>query len=176
MSGSIAIDRRKTEHREIRRERRTGIQSLPENVPVAQEASVREDQMVRKERKRREKEARREYQELDKQGRLLFLEEGRGLDMFQNHMALKQWDDTKTKHIDLPLRNLLVKQAPDKRSALKLFRFFPSRRNRENLFSARKRRTWFPRARRFPSVRWRTVKLAARSAQDFPRVGRTRWS
>ena len=125
MSGSIAIDRRKTEHREIRRERRTGIQSLPENVPVAQEASVREDQMVRKERKRREKEARREYQELGKQGRLLFLEKGGGLDMFQNHMALKQWDDTKTKHIGLPLRNLLAKQASDKRSALKLFPILP---------------------------------------------------
>ena len=122
MSGSIAIDRRKTEHREIRRER---LAALPENVPVAKEAAMREEQVVRKERKRREKEARREYQELGKQGRLLFLEEGRGLDMFQNHMALKQWDDTKTKHIGLPLRNLLAKQASDKRSALKLFPILP---------------------------------------------------
>ena len=86
---------------------------------------MREEQTVCKERKRREKEARREYQELGKQGRLLFLEEGRGLDMFQNHMALKQWDDTKTKHIGLPLRNLLAKQASDKRSALKLFPILP---------------------------------------------------
>ena len=94
MSGSIAIDRRKTEHCEIRRGR---LAALPENVLVAEETAVREEQAVCKERKRREKEARREYQERGKQGRLLFLEEGRGLDMFQSNMALKQWDDTKTK-------------------------------------------------------------------------------
>lgn len=127
MSGSIAIDRRKTEHREIRQER---LAALPENVLVAEEAAVREEQAVCKERKRREKEARRECQELGKQGRLLFLKEGSGLNLFQNHMALKQGDDTKTKHIHLPIRNLLAKQAPDKRSALKLFTILPEQAER----------------------------------------------
>lgn len=122
MSGSIAIDRRKTEHREIRRER---LAALPENVLVAEETAVREEQAVCKERKRREKEARREYQELGKQGRLLFLKEGRGLNVLQNHMALKQGEDSKTKHIHLPIRNLLAKQALDKRSTIQLYTILP---------------------------------------------------
>ena len=117
MSGPIEIHRR-TEQREIQEEQCTILQpliqelrerqqqeagqvqtlyqqfmgrltALPENVPVAEGAPIREEQAVRKERKRREKEAKREYREQGKRGRLLFLEEGRGLKILQNGDSLK---------------------------------------------------------------------------------------
>ena len=129
MSGPIEIHRR-TEQREIQEEQCTILQpliqelrerqqqeagqvqtlyqqfmgrltALPENVPVAEGAPIREEQTVRKERKRREKEAKREYREQGKRGRLLFLEEGRGLKILQNGDSLKKWGDARTKHIEV---------------------------------------------------------------------------